>query len=66
MLAERGATGLTTTSQHTENVRYLSYELVLSADACFPTTASDIYALGCIGLEVRMYCVGNEWELNHD
>lgn len=41
-----------TTSQHTGTERYLSYELVTAEDICQPTTASDVYALACIGLEV--------------
>jgi hypothetical protein len=43
---------MTTTSPHTGTDRYLAYEL-LEAEAVPPTTASDIHALGCIGLEVR-------------
>ncbi|KIM30318.1 hypothetical protein M408DRAFT_54744, partial [Serendipita vermifera MAFF 305830] len=47
---KEGKSGLTTTSAHTGTARYLAYELVLlESDA--PTTASDIYATGCIGLE---------------
>jgi len=52
MLTQPGTTGLTTTSPHHGTERYLSYELVVSEDACSPTTASDVYALACIGLEV--------------
>jgi hypothetical protein len=52
MVTEAGATGLTTTSPHTGTVPYLSYELVVSEDTCIPTTASDVHALACIGLEV--------------
>jgi hypothetical protein len=50
MLTEAGTSGLTTTSAHTGTVRYLSYELI--EDTCVPTTASDVYALACTGLEV--------------
>ena len=60
ILAEEGTTGCTTTSEHTGTERYLSYELVLSDDTSDPTTASDIYALGCIGLEASIYCIGNK------
>jgi serine/threonine protein kinase len=49
---EEGASGLTTTSPHSGTERYLAYELVSSEELGMPTTASDIYALGCIGLEV--------------
>jgi hypothetical protein len=46
------ATGLTTTSPHAGTVPYLSYELVATEDPCVATTASDVHALACIGLEV--------------
>ncbi len=49
-LTAAGTSGLTTTSAHTGTERYLSYELL--EDECVPTTASDVYALACIGLEV--------------
>jgi serine/threonine protein kinase len=32
--------------------RYLAPELVLSEDIVKPTTHSDVYAIGCVGLEV--------------
>jgi serine/threonine protein kinase len=51
-LTAPGTSGLTTTSAHTGTERYLSYELVVAEDACSPTTASDVYALGCIGFEM--------------
>jgi serine/threonine protein kinase len=44
-------TGMTTTTTHTGTARYLAYELVVS-DQPLPTTASDVYAIGCIGLDV--------------
>jgi hypothetical protein len=43
---------MTTTTHHTGTERYLSYELVLAGEDAIPTTASDVYAVGCIGLEV--------------
>lgn len=49
---EEEHTGLTTTSVHTGTDRYLAPEL-LSEDGERPSTASDVWALGCIGLEVR-------------
>jgi serine/threonine protein kinase len=49
---EEGHSGHTTTSEHTGTDRYLAYELVTSQDASQLSTASDVYALGCIGLEV--------------
>ena len=49
---EQGHSGMTTTSAHTGTDRYLAYELVVSAGHAVPTAASDIYATGCIGLEV--------------
>ncbi|KIM28485.1 hypothetical protein M408DRAFT_69893, partial [Serendipita vermifera MAFF 305830] len=48
---EEGSSGMTTTSIHTGTERYLAYELVVSGDEAHPTTASDIHAMGCIGLE---------------
>jgi serine/threonine protein kinase len=44
--------GLTTTSEHTGTTRYLAPELVTSEESVPPTLASDLYALGCLGLEV--------------
>jgi serine/threonine protein kinase len=49
---EAESTGMTTTSEHTGTTRYLAPELVGSEDNVYPTTASDVYALGCLGLEV--------------
>jgi serine/threonine protein kinase len=49
-LTETGTRSLTTTSAHTGTEWYLSYELL--EDMCVPTTAGDVYALACIGLEV--------------
>ncbi|KIM30184.1 hypothetical protein M408DRAFT_22227 [Serendipita vermifera MAFF 305830] len=48
---EEGGTGMTTTSVHTGTERYLARELVVGGDEARPTTASDVYAMGCIGLE---------------
>jgi len=43
---------MTTTSSHTGTVRYLSYEMVSDEpNETKPTTASDIYALACIGMQ---------------
>ncbi|KIM28120.1 hypothetical protein M408DRAFT_24133 [Serendipita vermifera MAFF 305830] len=42
---------MTTTSEHTGTVRYLSPELVSSGTSVPPTLASDVYALGSLGLE---------------
>jgi serine/threonine protein kinase len=44
--------GMTTTSEHTGTERYLAPELVISEENVNPITASDMYALGCLGLEV--------------
>jgi len=45
--------GLTTTTAHTGTTRYLAYELVeYDDDKPIPTMATDVYALGCLGLEV--------------
>ena len=53
---EQGSTGLTTTSEHTGTVRYLAPELVASDTSVYPTLASDVYALGCLGLDVSNTC----------
>jgi serine/threonine protein kinase len=45
-------TGLTTPTNHTGTTRYLSYELVEFMGKAVPTTASDVYALGCVAFEV--------------
>jgi serine/threonine protein kinase len=47
---EEGTSGMTTTSPHTGTDRYLAYELLL--DGATPTVASDIFALGGVGLVV--------------
>jgi len=62
MFLHEGHSGLTTTSEHTGTERYLAPELIISEDR--PTVASDAYALGCIGLEVRFSSVPSLTE-NH-
>lgn len=42
---------MTTTSEHTGTPRYLAPELVASDTTVYPTLSSDVYALGCLGLE---------------
>jgi serine/threonine protein kinase len=44
---------MTTTSEHAGTIRYLAPELVASDVSVPPTLASDMYALGCLGLQVR-------------
>ena len=44
--------GLTTTTEHTGTERYLAPELVTDDADVHPTMASDVYALGCLGLDV--------------
>jgi serine/threonine protein kinase len=51
---EEGHSGMTTASQYGGTDRYLAYELVCGGDTVIPTVASDIFALGCIGLEVSL------------
>ncbi|KAG8814891.1 hypothetical protein FRC17_000935 [Serendipita sp. 399] len=51
LILEEGGSGTTTTTAHTGTERYLAYELVVSDDIITPTVASDIHALGCIGLD---------------
>lgn len=43
---------MTTTTEHTGTERYLAPELVIGDADVNPTAASDVYALGCLGLEV--------------
>lgn len=38
------------TSPHTGTTRYLAHELITGDEDRMPTTASDIYSLGCVGL----------------
>ena len=45
---------MTTTSPYTGTDRYLAYELLLDGELVVPTKASEIFALGCIGLEVSL------------
>lgn len=54
VFSEQTGGGMTTTSEHTGTARYLSPELVISDTDVPPTPASDIYALGSLGLEVRL------------
>lgn len=48
---EEGPTGTTTTSGYSGTNRYLARELLVDPEA-LPSTASDIHALGCVGMEV--------------
>jgi serine/threonine protein kinase len=52
LLAEE-TMGMTTTSAHIGTMRYLAHELVMGDEQPVTTAASDIHALGCLGLEVR-------------
>ncbi|KAG8805291.1 hypothetical protein FRC19_007989, partial [Serendipita sp. 401] len=51
ILLEEGCSGMTTTTPHTGTERYLAYELISYEEMVMPTIASDVYALGCIGLD---------------
>ena len=64
---EDGKSGTTTTTAHTGTERYLARELLVEGDEARPTRASDIYALGCIGLEVRLqyHCEGMNLHPSH-
>jgi serine/threonine protein kinase len=53
VLAEGESIGLTTTTEHTGTDRYIAPEFLRSEESTVPTTASDVYALGCLGLKVR-------------
>ncbi|KIM23161.1 hypothetical protein M408DRAFT_28073 [Serendipita vermifera MAFF 305830] len=52
LFLEEKDTGFTTTSEHTGTERYLAPELVTSESTVYPTVRSDIYALGCLGMEI--------------
>lgn len=43
--------GMTTTTEHTGTERYLAPELLIEEADTRPTAASDVYAVGCLGLE---------------
>jgi serine/threonine protein kinase len=45
-------TGLTTDTSHTGTLRYLAYELVNTEGHIVSTKEGDVYALGCLALEV--------------
>ncbi|KIM20330.1 hypothetical protein M408DRAFT_30439 [Serendipita vermifera MAFF 305830] len=49
---EESNSWMTTTRPHTGTARYLAYELLRDSETVAPTTASDVFALGCIGLEL--------------
>ncbi|PVG01085.1 kinase-like protein [Serendipita vermifera] len=51
LLQEDMATGMSTSTPHTGTTRYLAYELVNRGGNATPTTATDVYALGCLGME---------------
>lgn len=51
-------TGMTTSTAHTGTTRYLAYELVRNMGTAIPTTETDIYALGCLGMEVSAKLYG--------
>ena len=51
IFSDENETGMTTTSEHTGTARYLAPELVASDTNVPPTFASDVYALGSLGLE---------------
>jgi hypothetical protein len=46
--------GMTTTSAHTGTMRYLAYELIVADESPMTTIATDLYALACLALEVRL------------
>jgi len=51
LIHDQTTTGMTTTTAHTGTARYLAYELIESDEEPLPTTASDVHALGCVGME---------------
>ncbi|KIM20321.1 hypothetical protein M408DRAFT_139197 [Serendipita vermifera MAFF 305830] len=48
---EESDSGMTTTTEHTGTDRYLAPELLTEEAITRPSAASDIYAVGCLGLE---------------
>ncbi|PVG01086.1 kinase-like protein [Serendipita vermifera] len=44
-------TSTTTTTAYIGTTRYLAYELIPNMGDALPTTATDIYTLGCLGME---------------
>jgi len=50
LISDIGLTEIATKSAYTGTTPYLSYELIVGADAK-PTTASDVHALACVGME---------------
>lgn len=66
LVREHAPTGMTTTSSHTGTIRYLSYELVSdNPNESKPTTASDVYALACIGMQVSRFSLRIELDPNN-
>ena len=61
LVRDSAPTVMTITSNHTGTIRYLSYELVLhdDDDDPRPTTASDVWALACIGWEVCYFVLSS-------
>ncbi|KAG9054438.1 hypothetical protein FS842_005125 [Serendipita sp. 407] len=59
LFLEIGHTGTTTASPHTGTIRYLSPELSRGAPI---STASDVYALGCIGLVFIFSLLPYHWQ----
>jgi serine/threonine protein kinase len=56
LVRESAPTGMTTAYSHTGAIRYMSRELVAGdLDDPKPTTASDVYALACLGMEVSAF-----------
>lgn len=52
MFEGEGTGNLTTTTVHLEGFRYWAPEYLLVDEAQQPSAASDVYAIGCIGLRV--------------
>jgi serine/threonine protein kinase len=60
LIQAKSGSGMTTTTAHTGTVRYLAYELVKCNNKATPTTATDMYALGCLALEVRRLPISSQ------
>lgn len=63
IIGQEAGRGYTTTTPHLGTARYSAPELILIEESDYsaytPTTQSDIYAFGCVALEVGMVLTRN-------
>ncbi|CAG8686857.1 4515_t:CDS:2, partial [Acaulospora colombiana] len=55
MIFSDGMANSTQLPLHTVTMRYFAYELITADEATSPTKASDVFAVGCLGLQVTPY-----------